>query len=164
MRTTRGWIGLALAALAVSCGGGGSDDPGGAAAGGTGAGGGLTPEEMELGFGPIRSVELGELDAAMAAEGESVFALKCSACHKLAERYVGPPLGEVLSRRTPEYVMNMVLNPAEMLERHPTARELLAQYMNPMPDQNLTESDARAVLEYLRSVQTTPGGVESGSE
>jgi mono/diheme cytochrome c family protein len=163
MMTMRGWIGLALAALAVSCGGGGSGD-GGAAAGGAEESGGLTEEEMELGFGPIRSVELGELDAALAAEGESVFALKCSACHKLTERYVGPPLGDVLSRRTPEYVMNMVLNPAEMVEKHPTARELLAQYMNPMPDQNLTESDARAVLEYLRSVQTAPGEGESGSQ
>jgi hypothetical protein len=36
--------------------------------------------------------------------------------------------------------------------------------MNPMPDQNLTESDARAVLEYLRSVQTAPGEGESGSQ
>jgi mono/diheme cytochrome c family protein len=164
MRKTNGWIGLVVAVLLAGCGGGGEGAGGSAASESPAGAAALSQEEMELGFGPIRSVQLGELDAALASEGEAVFALKCSACHKLAERYVGPPLGEVLSRRTPEYVMNMVLNPAEMVEKHPTARELLAQYMNPMPDQNVTESDARAVLEYLRSVQTTPGGAESGSQ
>jgi hypothetical protein len=48
--------------------------------------------------------------------------------------------------------MNMILNPAEMVEKHPEARKLLAEFMTPMPDQNLTQDDARAVLEYLRSL------------
>jgi mono/diheme cytochrome c family protein len=113
---------------------------------------GLSAEELELGIGPVKHVALGELDAAMAATGEAVFNLKCAACHKLTDRYVGPPLGQVLERRKPEYVMNMILNPAEMLEKHPTAKEMLAQFMTPMPNQNLTETEARAVLEYLRSV------------
>jgi mono/diheme cytochrome c family protein len=112
---------------------------------------GLSAEELELGIGPVKHVELGELDAAMAATGEAVFNLKCAACHKLTDRYVGPPLGQVLERRKPEYVMNMILNPAEMLEKHPAAKEMLAQFMTPMPNQNLTETEARAVLEYLRS-------------
>lgn len=151
------WIGLLMAcAVAAACGGGEAAPAGGGAS--QESEGGLTPEEMELGIGPIRSVELGALDAALVVQGESVFALKCSACHKLDERYVGPPLGDVLSRRRPEYVMNMILNPAEMVEKHPTARELLGQFMTPMPDQNLTEADARAVLEYLRSAQTDPDG------
>jgi cytochrome c551/c552 len=117
----------------------------------------LTSEQMEKGIGPVTRVDLGPLDAAMAERGHAVFSLKCSACHKANERYVGPALGEVLARRQPEYVMNMILNPAEMVARHPTARDLLAQFMTPMPNQQLTQDEAREVLEYLRSIQTSSG-------
>lgn len=115
---------------------------------------GLSAAELEHGVGPISNVALTDaIDAALAAKGEDVFTMKCSACHKLDARYVGPPLGDVLSTRSPAYVMNMMLNPAEMLQKHPEAKAMLAQFAVPMPDQNLTEDDARAVLEYLRAHQ-----------
>lgn len=120
------------------------------------AAGGLTAEQLENGIGPVSDLELDALDAALAARGQEVFTLKCSACHKPDERYVGPALGDVTTRRTPEYVMNMILNPAEMVEKHPEARKLLAEFMAPMPNQNLTRDDARAVLEYLRSLAAGP--------
>ncbi|MEX1054621.1 MAG: c-type cytochrome, partial [Rhodothermales bacterium] len=72
------------------------------------------------------------------------------ACHKMDERYVGPALGDVTERRAPAYIMNMMLNPEEMIQKHPEVKALLAQYLTPMPNQQLTEADARAVLEYLR--------------
>jgi cytochrome c2 len=106
---------------------------------------------MMKGIGPISSVELGEIDPALVSRGEEIFKLKCSACHKLEERYVAPPLGDVLERRTPEFVMNMMLNSMEMTQRHPAVKELLAEYFVPMPNQDLTEADARAVLEYIRN-------------
>ncbi|MCI0433556.1 MAG: cytochrome c [Gemmatimonadetes bacterium] len=114
--------------------------------------GSLSAAQLERGIGPIDRLDLGPIDAALAEQGAQVFNLKCSACHKLTDRYVGPPLGEVLDRRTPEFVMNMMLNPAEMVEKHPVVRELLAQYMTPMPFQNMTRDEARAVLEHLRSI------------
>jgi len=113
-----------------------------------------TEVELEQGIGPIRDLELGPVDSELAAEGESAFQVKCSACHKLEERYVAPPLGDVLSRRRPEFVMNMVLNANEMVQRHPEVRELLAEYFTPMPVQVTEESEARAILEYLRAAQT----------
>lgn len=132
-------------------GGGGSENVGTSATAGTS----LTDDELEKGIGPIRAVAVGDVDAALAAAGETIFTSKCSACHKFETRYVGPPLGDVLERRSPEFVMNMMLNPQEMVERHPEARALLAQYMTPMPSQNLTEGDARALLEYIRTQQTS---------
>lgn len=114
----------------------------------------LTPEQLTNGIGPITELELGAVDAALATKGGEVFAVKCSACHKLDQRYVGPELGTVLSRRTPAYIMNMMLNPEQMLKEHPTAKELLGQFMTPMPNQHLTQDDAHAVLEYLRANQT----------
>jgi cytochrome c len=39
-----------------------------------------------------------------------------------------------------------------MVQKHPIVRQMLAEYYTPMPFQNLTEQDARAVLEYLRTI------------
>jgi mono/diheme cytochrome c family protein len=111
----------------------------------------ITEDELKYGIGPIRRVELGPLDEALAARGEELFRMKCMACHRMDERYVGPALGGVTERRTPEYVMNMMLNPGEMVRRHPAARAMLMAHYTEMPNQNLTEEEARALLEYLRT-------------
>lgn len=149
------WARWVVAGALVALAGCGEGGEGGEEAASASGGSELTAEELEKGIGPIRSVDLGPLDEALADEGEAIFRTKCSACHKLDERYVGPPLGDVLERRTPEYAMNMMVNPAEMVQRHPAARELLATYLTPMPNQNVTEADARALLEYLREVGAT---------
>ncbi len=115
------------------------------------AAGALDAGSLAKRVGPVRSVELGPLDEELAESGEEIFTSKCSACHKLGERYVGPPLGDVTTRRAPEFVMNMILNPEGMLREHPEVKQLLAQYYTPMPNQQLTQDDARAVLEYLRA-------------
>lgn len=140
-----------------ACGGGGeaSDDAGAASEASsstqTQAASDLTEWELENGIGPITDpITLGEIDPALVAQGEEKFTLLCSACHKLDERYVAPPLRDVTSRRTPEFVMNMILNPLEMTQRHPATKELLAEYFTPMAPLGLTEDEARAVLEYLR--------------
>jgi cytochrome c len=113
---------------------------------------GLSSDELENGIGPIKApVELGALDAALVAKGQLVFETKCLSCHKLGERFIGPDLSQVLTRRTARYVLNMILNPDEMVKRHPVAKGLLAEYLAPMAQQNLSPDDARAVLEYIRS-------------
>lgn len=112
---------------------------------------GLSAEQLENGIGPITSVTVGEIDAELVAAGEKEFTMKCAACHKMDTRYVGPPLGGVTQNRTPEFIMNMMLNPDQMVKEHPEGQSMLATYMTPMPNQNLTEEAARAVLEYLRT-------------
>lgn len=113
----------------------------------------LTEWELEHGIGPINSpLKLGPIDDALAQKGEEVFDLKCVACHKLDERYVGPPLRDVTKRRTPEFIMNQILDPDEMVKRHPEVKKMLATYLTPMTFQNVTEEDARAILEYFRKV------------
>jgi mono/diheme cytochrome c family protein len=115
---------------------------------------GLSDFELEHGIGPIKQImELSALDANLAKEGEKIFDSKCAACHKLDERYVGPPQRDVLERRTPEFVMNMMLNPEENYQKHPEIKKLLGEYMTQMPNQNLSVQDARAVLEYFRKVK-----------
>lgn len=116
------------------------------------AGSDLTPFQLENGIGPITSaIVLGPIDSHEAEEGEKIFTAKCSACHKLGERYVGPPLGGILDRVTPAFAMNMILNPQEMYTRVPAVKELLGQYMTQMPNLGLTQEQAREVVEYLRT-------------
>ncbi|HUL70472.1 MAG TPA: cytochrome c [Gemmatimonadales bacterium] len=114
---------------------------------------GLTAFQLKNGIGPItEEVKVGPVDKALAAQGEKLFTAKgCTACHKIGEKYVGPALGGVTERRTPTYVMNMILNPVEMYEKHPVARGLLAEFMTQMPNLNLTKDEARAIMEYLRT-------------
>lgn len=144
---------LCVAALLGACGGAEPGDQAATPAGGAQAGGELTAFQLEHGIGPVTEpMELGALDAGLAEQGSSVFEIKCAACHKMGERYVGPALGGVTSRRSPAFIMNMVLNPQEMIERHPVVKQLLAEHMTFMPNQGLTREEARQVLEYLRKV------------
>ena len=156
IRRTGTFLSVGLLFSLSGCGGGGDTggDAGTADQAPSGAGqaaSDLTEWEMENGIGPITEpVSLGEIDPALVAEGEGIFNLKCSACHKLDERYVAPPLRDVTSRRTPEFVINMMLNPLEMTQKHPATKQLLAEYFTPMTPQGLTDDDARALLDYLR--------------
>ncbi len=106
----------------------------------------------QKGIGPVTTVELGDLDTELAKSGEKIYAVKCIACHDPKVDKLGPaPLG-VLERRTPEWVMNMILNPEEMVLKDPIAKGLLAKYNTMMVGQGLTQDDARAVLEYFRTL------------
>jgi cytochrome c551/c552 len=112
----------------------------------------LSAFELENGIGPVKeAITLSAIDKVMAGTGKDVFEAKCTACHKMDTLYVGPALGEVTARRTGAFVMNMILNPQEMVERHPVAKQMLAERMSFMANQNLTVDEARAVLEYLRT-------------
>ena len=107
---------------------------------------------LNKGIGPITSVEMGALNPEMAAEGELIYVEKCSACHKATEKYIGPAPVGIFERRSPEWVMNMILNPEQMVKEDPIAKELLKQYLSPMANQNLTEEEARKILEYFRTL------------
>lgn len=156
---------LLMAVLAVgvmACSGGEQNDNAGQTASGnnqpaaTNSDDQLTAWQAEHGVGPItENLTLGALDPKMAERGLAIFDTKCAACHKLDERYVGPALGDVLNHRKPEYVMNMILDPEKMIKLHPEAKKMLAQFYTPMPNQNVTQEEARDVLEYLRQQQAT---------
>ena len=106
------------------------------------------------GIGPIKNIEIpDEIDHAMAAKGKAIFDSKCMACHKPDKKFIGPAPKGVLDRRSPEWVMNMMLNPEEMILKDPIAKQLLIEHNgSPMANQNLTEEDARQLLEYFRTL------------
>jgi len=103
------------------------------------------------GVGTITNIELGEIDQNMADEGKAIFSIKCTACHKISKRLIGPALVGVTERRSPEWIMNMILDPEKMVAEDPIAKKLLAEYIAPMANQSLTEQEARKILEYFRT-------------
>lgn len=161
MRLMKWSLMLLTFTLLFNCGGGEEKAEEGTQAASTE--GGLTKDQLEHGIGPVKPFNLERLDNALASAGKEVFDVKCVACHKIDERLVGPPLQGVTDRRSPAFIMNMILNPDEMVKKHPDVKAMLATYYVPMTFQNVTEDEARSILEYLRTLKAeelTEGGTE----
>ena len=104
------------------------------------------------GEGKFKDVEVSPtLDKTMADAGEKVFSVKCASCHKLTdEKLVGPGWTGVSSRHTAEWIMNFSTNPDPMITKDPKAQAMLELCLVRMPNQNLTDDDARHVYEFMR--------------
>lgn len=109
----------------------------------------ITPTSGK-GIGPVDHVDVASLDEENRPNGAQLFQEKCSACHKLDEKYIGPALAGVTQRREPEWILNMILNPENMIQQDPTAKALLAQFIAPMANQHLTREQAECILVYFR--------------
>jgi mono/diheme cytochrome c family protein len=84
--------------------------------------------------------------------GKGIYELKCQSCHRLTgEKLVGPGWKGVTKNRKPVWIMNMITNVDMMLETDPEAQKLLELCMVRMPNQNISQDDARKILEYMRS-------------
>lgn len=108
--------------------------------------------ENARGIGKFTHVDLpATLDQKLATAGEAVFEMKCYSCHKLTdERLVGPGWKGVTQRRAPEWIMNFSTNTDEMLNKDAQAQAMLETCLIRMPNQNLSDDDARKVLEFMR--------------
>lgn len=115
---------------------------------------GVPVDMANKGVGPIKSLKLeGDVNKDMAAKGEEAFNSKCIVCHAVDTRMIGPALKGVMERRSPEWVMNMMLNPDGMLKEDVIAKALFKEYNNAlMTNQGLTEEEARSILEYFRTL------------
>lgn len=115
----------------------------------------VTVDMVNKGIGPIKSIDIPEtIDQAMVAKGEEVYNKMCLACHRVGKKFIGPPPNGITERRTPEWIMNMILDPDGMTRNDPLAKALLIEFNgSPMANQNLTEEEARAILEYFRTLK-----------
>ena len=106
------------------------------------------------GIGPISSYTFSsEINTDMAEAGKSIYNSKCTACHMAEMRMIGPALKGIYERRSTEWVLNLLLNPMEMLKEDPIAKALLKEYNNAvMTNSNLSEEEAKQVAEYLRTL------------
>lgn len=104
------------------------------------------------GEGKFHDVKLSDkLDPVLAEKGQKIYELKCSSCHKLTdERLVGPGWHGVTSRQTPAWIMNFITNTDAMIDKDPKAQAMLEICMVRMPNQSLSDDDAREILEFMR--------------
>jgi mono/diheme cytochrome c family protein len=108
--------------------------------------------DPERGTGKFTNVAVNStLDKTLADAGNKVYDVKCSSCHKLTdEKLVGPGWKGVTGRHKPEWILNFVTNTDEMIEKDPKAQAMLELCMVRMPNQNLTDEEARNVYEFMR--------------
>lgn len=108
----------------------------------------------EKGVGQIKDITLdAEIDTEMAAAGETIYNNNCTACHKLDKRFIGPSPRGIMERRSPEWIMNMILDPKLMTEQDRCAKDLLIEFNGAaMANQNLTVEETRSILEYFRTL------------
>lgn len=91
------------------------------------------------------------LDPSLVKKGEEVYNLKCASCHKLTdEKLVGPGWKGVTQRQHGAWILNFITNTDEMLNKDPEAQAQLELCLVRMPNQNLTDDEAKAVYEYMR--------------
>ncbi len=104
------------------------------------------------GAGKFTHVDIAKkLDENLANGGEKIYNVKCSGCHKLTdEKLVGPGWLGVTKRYKPEWIMNFITNTDEMLEKDPRAQANLQICLVRMPNQNLSDKNARDLLEFMR--------------
>jgi len=113
---------------------------------------GCSSQDEEIGIGPVKELNLSNIDNNLVSKGKQIFETKCASCHKFDSRLVGPPLMGVTQRRKPEWIMNMILNPQQMTQENPAAKELFTTYLVQMTFQDVSHDDARALLEYFRAL------------
>ncbi|MCD2424353.1 cytochrome c [Niabella pedocola] len=145
------------ALLIAACGGGESSDNKSTTA---------TAPQMEIPAAPARgsydpnrgegkfsegNVTVGALDAAMAGKGKAIAETKCFSCHKTTgEKLVGPGWKGVTERHKPYWIMNFITNPDPMIDKDPKVQAQLEICLVRMPNQNLTDEDARNIVEFMR--------------
>jgi cytochrome c553 len=146
---------LAMTAFMVSCGGGqeGDDSSNGEEA--------QSMLEEVQDYDPKRgegkfddsNVTLGALNASSAEKGASIAGTKCMSCHKMTEeKLVGPGWAGVTKRRSGPWIMNFITNPDPMIDKDPEVQAQLELCLVRMPNQSLTDNDARDILEHMRQI------------
>ena len=118
--------------------------PAGETGGGAAAGGKSKYDEgPRAGASPV--------NAALAGKGKTLFTSKgCVTCHAFGRKVVGPDLKGIANDRTAEWITQQIMHPEVMIKSDPISMQLLAQYKVPMTNQNVTDDEAKALVEYIK--------------
>lgn len=143
---------LIAGALFYACSGGGSNTSENKTEATEAAENGNPSYDPHRGEGKFTKVDVSPtLDVAKADAGQKIYEVKCSACHKLTtEKLVGPGWSGVTKKLSPEWIMNFITNPDAMLDKDPEAQAQLEICLVRMPNQNLSDDDARNIFEFMR--------------
>ncbi|MBK6937942.1 MAG: cytochrome c [Chitinophagaceae bacterium] len=87
----------------------------------------------------------------LSKQGEVLYNTKCKVCHKInTETLVGPGLKNITKRRSPAWIMNIILYTGMMLQNDPEARKQYEIFKVTMPALPLTNGEARSLFEFFR--------------
>lgn len=113
----------------------------------------LSEFELKNGIGPVKTkLKLDKINKKLVEEGKKSYEKKCLLCHKIEGKGMGPEMKNITKKRTPEFIMNIIMNPEENEKRHPEIIKLKSQYRMNMPNMGIKFDEARAILEYLRFI------------
>ena len=91
------------------------------------------------------------LQQPIAIQGEKFYFSECSSCHKLSNQKLnGPGFKGLTERRSPEWIMNFLTQPNQVLNRDSVEMTKLKICPVRLPGQNISDADARALLEFFR--------------
>ena len=109
--------------------------------------------DPKRGLGKHENIDVSKFDPAMAAEGKKIAEVKCTSCHKPTdEKLVGPGWKGITNRQTAGWIMNFITNPDPMIEVDPEVKKQLELCLVRMPNQSLTDVQARDIVEYMREI------------
>ncbi|HVP15007.1 MAG TPA: cytochrome c [Terriglobales bacterium] len=116
-----------------------------------------TPPPAAAAFVPPADLDQGPrasaapVDEALAAQGAQLFTSKtCATCHGFGKKIQCPDLKPVAGQRTEKWMIAQVMHPDVMTKQDPTSIQLMKQYTLQMPNMNLTEDQAKALVEYIK--------------
>jgi mono/diheme cytochrome c family protein len=110
------------------------------------------PYNAKLGIGKYSTLSISaEIDSLLVKTGDELYMQKCASCHDLSDKIiVGPGWQDITKRRELVWLMNLMTNTEEMLEKDPELKKQIVKFKSQMPDFGLTEKEARAILEFMR--------------
>lgn len=85
--------------------------------------------------------------------GKKLFDKNCSSCHTMEYKNSGPDLSNILERRTPEWIMNYMMNLDEMKLKDSISVNLDKKYNSNCKIIIKNENEAFSILEYFRIYQ-----------
>ena len=92
------------------------------------------------GIGPIKELKFDAIDEELVQKGAAAWKSKCTACHAIDKKLIGPDPKGIYKRRSPEWIVNLLLNPTEMLKKDLIAMALFKEFNSIMMflNQNLS--------------------------
>jgi mono/diheme cytochrome c family protein len=86
--------------------------------------------------------------------GERVFLkVGCTSCHTIGGgKLIGPDLAGVMERRDRAWMRRWLKDPPTMLATDPVARQLLEEYLTPMPSYGLTDREVERLIDFMQTL------------
>lgn len=91
---------------------------------------------------------------ASAQDGATIFKSTCTACHTIGKgKLVGPDLKGVNKKYPEKWLLEWIRSSQTLIQKGDAkAKKIFEEYFQvPMPDNNLTDAEIKAVLAYIKS-------------